>query len=284
MTGIADRVKELTPMLEREKVDRWDDDLVEAIQQALPFVTDFARIADAAAVHNSEEAALGLFRGFAPLLAQYDLAPGKSGYLYGVEFDFPKFIGHELMVTLFATFIEERRWKTVAEMCRETVVVPNASSGRAASVTFVYASKPVALLDHRNARLKKNRVSLHADILKERHEHGQLGQLCPWRGFQDADVFLYLRSVFETATFDLWKIWRPWSAAFSSRGSIRYLLEATRREKAEQLLEPLGVKDLAELRTRLKDAAGGLHQLFGHRNPFYEDPFEGLQPELIGSK
>lgn len=282
--GIADRVKELTPQLDRKKIDEWDDELVEAIRQPLPLVTDFARVADAGAIHDSREAALGLFRGFSLLFAQYNLPPGTSGSFYQVQFDLPKFIGHELMVTLFAAFIGERRWETVAELCRETVLIPNAASRFSAEtpVTYLYASEPVALLDHRNTRLKLHRVSLHADILKERHEAGRLGELSPWRRFQDADVFLYLRSAFALTDFALWDIWRPWSAALLG-GCPGYLLEATRREKAQQLLEPLGVESVTELRDKLKQAGLGLQRLFGSRNPFYY-PFEGLRPDLIGTK
>jgi hypothetical protein len=241
-------------------------------------------VADTAAIHDSREAALGLFRGFAPLFAQYNLAPGASGPYYQVQFDFPKFIGHELMVTLFGAFIGERCWNTVASLCRETVMIPNRSSrfSDETPVTYLYASAPIELLDHRNRRLKLGSWSLHADTLKERHETGQLGELSPWRRFQDADVFLYLRSVLTQDEVDLYYVWMPWSAALLGN-CPGYLLEATQREKAEQLLEPLGVKDLAELRNRLKERAGGLYRVFGSRNPFFH-PFENLKPDLIGTK
>jgi hypothetical protein len=285
MSGIADRIRELTPRLEQEKISEWDNELVEAIRQSLPLVTDFARVADAAALHDSREAALGLFQGFAPLLTQYALAPGMSGFSYNVQFDFPKFIGHELMVTLFAPLVGEHRWKMVADLCQEPLVIPNATGRFSAehTVTYLYASAPVALLDHRNMRLKLNRVSLHADILKERHETGQLGEYSPWRRFQDADVFLYLRSALSPEQFSLYDVWRPWSAALFGGNSPSYLVEATHRHKAEQLLEPLGVRDIGEFRSRLTQAADGLHRLFSHRNPFY-DPLDGLRPDLIGTK
>jgi hypothetical protein len=166
--------------------------LFQAIGQSLSFVEDFARVADAAAIHDSGRAALGLFRGFAPLFVQYEFdplpGPGIGGAYFEVQFDFPKFIGHELMVILFAALIQEHRWKIVAELCRETIMIPDRINRFSAEtpVTYLYASEHVALLDHRNTRLNLNRVSLHADILKERHETGQLAALSPWRRFQDA--------------------------------------------------------------------------------------------------
>jgi hypothetical protein len=282
--AIAKRVEELTPQFRNEGREQWDDDLVKAIQQTLPLVTEFARVADEVAGHGSQQAALGLFRGFAPLLSQYNLPPGFSGAFFDVQFDLAKFIGHELMATLFSALIGERRWGLVADLCRETVMIPNVGRRFQAEtpVTYSYASEYLKLLDYRNERLKLNRLSLHADILKERHEAGDLGELSPWRRFQDADVFLYLRSVFEQPEEDHWNIWRPWAAAFLT-GSPGFLLEATQREKAEQLLKPLGAKDLAELRRRLKDAVERLHKLFGSRNPFFH-PFANLNPDLIGTK
>jgi hypothetical protein len=286
MEGIANRVRELTPKLEREKINEWDDELVEAIRQSLPLAADFAKVADSVAIQDSREGALGLFRGFSPLFTQYNLTPGTGGAFYAVQFDLPKFIGHELMVILFAALIRERRWETAANLCRETVLILNANSGFSVEtpVTYLYASEHLELLDHRNRRLKLNRVSLHADILKERHETGQLSELTSWRQFQDADIFLYLRSVFVQDKLDLYHAWIPWSAALLRSGCPGYLLEAVHREKAKQLLEPLGVKDLSELRSRLKEAGNELCRLFGSfNNPFYR-PFEGLKLDLIGTK
>src|SRR5579862_5717748 len=64
VSSVAERVKELTPKLEQKKSHEWDDDLVEAINQSLPLVTEFAKVANAAAVYGSREASLGLFKGF----------------------------------------------------------------------------------------------------------------------------------------------------------------------------------------------------------------------------
>ena len=245
---------------------------------------DFARVADAAAVHSSREAALGLFRGFDKLFSQYNLPPGFSGGFYDVQFDLPKFVGHELMVILFSALIGERRWEIVADVCREGVLVPNAEGRSPAetSVTYLYASEYLKLLENRNVRLKLNRLSLHADVLKERHEAGDLGELSPWRRFQDADVFLYLRSTGASNEFSMWDAWRPWSAALLA-GCPGYLLEAIEVEKAERLMKALGLRNLAELRSRLKEAMEGLRRLFGSRSPFYF-PFKGLNPDLIGTK
>jgi hypothetical protein len=60
VSEIADRVKELTPKFLKEKIDQWDEELVEAIRKTLPLVADFARVADTAAVHDSYEAAQGI--------------------------------------------------------------------------------------------------------------------------------------------------------------------------------------------------------------------------------
>ena len=284
MAGLADRVRELTPKLVRERIDSWDDQLVEAIRETLPAVTDFASLADASAIHDSREAALGLFRGFAGLFVQYNLAPGISGAFFRVQFDLPKFIGHELMVTLFSSLIRERRWNIVSELCRETIVIPDSTRrfGEHAAVSYLFASEHLDLLKHRNERLKLNRLSLHADLLKERHETGHLGELSPWLQFRDADVFLYLRSALSQPEVSLYDVWRPWSAAWLE-GTPEFLIEAVQREKAEQLLDPLGVKTIPEFVGRLKGAIDGLRRLFGSSNPFY-DAFEGLKPEVIGTR
>jgi hypothetical protein len=284
--AIAKKVEELTPKLSGEERDQWDDQLVRAIQQTIPLVEGFSRVANEVAAHdsqNSQKAAVGLFRGFAPLLSQYYLPPGFSGGFFDVQFDLAKFVGHELMVILFSALIGERRWKLVTEICRETIMISNAGHRIQAEtpVTYLYASEHLKLLDYRKSRLKLNRMSLHADILKERHETGNLGELSPWRQFQDADLFLYLRSVFEQPEENLWFVWRPWSAVFLESAPA-FLLEAVRKDKAEKLIQPLGAKDIADLRRRLKEAAVGLQKLFGSRNPFFH-PFANFNPDSIGT-
>lgn len=289
MEEIAERVRELTPRLEREKINEWDDQLVEAIRQSLPLVTAFARVAEAAAIHDSQEAAFGLFRGFAPLLAQYEpaLVPEASDQIHPVQLDFCKFIGHEIMVILVAAHIRDCRWQRVAELGQQSVIIPNPYRGllrepNEIPVTYRYASKHVALLEHRSVRLKMTPLALHASILRERHEGVQLGDLSPWQRFQDADVFLFLRSAPHPGC-TIKDIWVPWSAALLNGTSPRYLVEATYRDKAKQLLEPLGVPDIDELRNRLKQAASVLHQIFRYQYLF-DDPVAGLRPDVIGTK
>ena len=188
------------------------------------------------------------------------------------------------MVTLFSAIIGERRWQVVAELCSQTVMIPNTTSRFTPEtlVTYLYASESVKLLEIRNRRKKLNCVSLHADILSERHESGPLSELSPWRRFVDADLFLFLRSAFTQAEVNLWNVWRPWSAAIFS-GCPGFLLEATQRDKAELLLKPLGVENLSELRSRLTERARMAQRLFSPLNPFYH-VFEGLNPDTIGTK
>jgi hypothetical protein len=164
------------------------------------------------------------------------------------------------------------------------VVIPNAAyrGPTGTAVTYIYASEYLELLDHRRARLKLNRLSLHADILKERHESGTLGDLSPWRRFQDADVFLYLRSALATEKINHWEAWRPWSAGLL-RGCPGFLMDAEQRKKAERLMKALDLQSVDEFRARLKEVAEGLRRMFSDRDPFFS-PFQGLNPDLIGTK
>ena len=82
---------------------------------------------------------------------------------------------------------------------------------------------------------------------------------------------------------NLYEVWMPWSATLLRGGCPDYLIEATRRDKAEQLLEPLGLTNLDEFRSRLQQRADTLNKTVGRLNPFF-DPLAGLKPDLIGAK
>ena len=280
MKRFVQKVQGLMPKFDPARTPEWDEDLVRAINEMLDPVTEFARIAEAAAVHDSRDAALGLFRGLPGLFILYDTQ--IAGISYVTQFDFPKFIGHELIVTLFAGLIAERRWKIVGELSRERLAIEDANRRHAdGTVTFEFGSRCVSLLEVRNQNRNLARVSCHADLLKERHVQGALGEHSPWYGFQDADVYLFLRSMLsnEKTTRTLWS---PWSVPLLHRVPA-FLVEAIQREKAEELLEPLGVETIPELRSRLAPAISRLQEIGSYRNHMF-DAFDGFNVDGIGSR
>jgi hypothetical protein len=128
-----------------------------------------------------------------------------------------------------------------------------------------------------------NRVSIHADILYERHSKGELATAVPCKEFLDADYFLFLRADFTRNKESEWVEWRPWSVLLM-KDKPKFIVEATSKKYAEALLEPLGISDIEQLRILLKERPAVLKRFY-RQAVFWDPPLtEYFDPASIGSK
>ena len=184
MAWVANELTVLAPDFTDVKNDDLRYLLVKSLDGSKGLVIEFARVAEVIATINASEAALALYRGFSGILNRYNVPLGYSGSFRTVDFDFYKFLlGHELFVTLFAFLIREGRWELIADLLEEEIYVENKRGGLPGTVLYDQVSQGVRLLDHRKQRLNLNRISLHADILNERHTNGELAEGCFHKGF-----------------------------------------------------------------------------------------------------
>lgn len=161
-------------------------------------------MAAAVATMDALEAAVGIWDGLSLVVNRYDLQPGFSGGYNKTDFDYYKVLGHEAVVALFAPLVQERRWDVISRLLDQNIVINRLpDTGAPGLVQFRYASQYVQLLDLRKRRFKCNRLSLHSDLLLERHS----GSPQEWQAFADADFLLYLRSVLASEEKPCWGWW-----------------------------------------------------------------------------
>ncbi len=257
--------------------------LLEALEQSKSIVAEFAHLTEQAAAMNSSAAINTIYRGFSGILNRYSVPNGYSGSCQTTGFDFYKFIGHELFVTLFLHLIQEERWESIADILEQGIYVENTYQHRPGTVSFEEISDSVELLDYHGRQPSVRRVSVHADMLNTRHGEGKLGDIAPMRQFMEADYFLFLRSEFQQSEPSQYLVgWRPWSMLYMGGQTPRYLVEATYKAQAQKLLRPLGVKDIDTLRLYLTERAPKIHKMFLHRTS--GRPLVEINPEVIGTK
>src|SRR4029077_2141356 len=103
----------------------------------------------------------------------YSLPENYNGRSSNADFDYFKFVGHEMFVTLIAFLIREQRWDIIERILEEPIPLRHlAREHGPGNVYWEYASKFIPLLSDEST--KKSRVSLHADILHTRHTTGGL--------------------------------------------------------------------------------------------------------------
>ena len=259
-----------------------DDLLMTASDATLPIVVEVGKVCSSVAAVGSVDNALEIFRGFEPILEQYDLPRGFSGNYNRSDFDFYKFVGHELFVMFVSSLIREGQWAVLAEVLEGSFSPDNIRAGSDnAVIDFTALSTNVELLELRKDRLKMLRLSLRADLLDTRHTEGALGEEYPMREFAEADFFLFTRGEITKKTASHWFSWIPWSILYLS-ATPRFLIDSERKEYAQRLLAAFGANGIEEVRRFLAERAPEIAKLY--RNGFWDYPLQGFDPATLATR
>ena len=278
----VERLMDSLDTVSPEATDGRDEDeaLLKAISASEHYVLEFVRVAEVVAAVDDSDALDVIAEGFGSILQRYRAKPDEPQITERVDFDFYRFIGHELFVILIAFLLRERRLSQIVSLLEKEVYVadPARSGGRV--VSWTHLSRPVRLLDARKQRLRLNRASLHADVIEERYTRGEIGEHLPFKDFMDADFFLYLGFPRHGTGKTLRDMWWPQSILFM-RDPPRFLLEAVAEKRALELLRPLGIKDIEAMRTRITQRIGYFQRSYS--SALWIGPLEDFDLASIGS-
>ena len=125
-------------------------------------------------------------------------------------------------------------------------------------------------------------VSLHADLLKERHTTSPLGDLLPFDQFAEADLLLYLRGELQHDENTIGN-WIARSGPVMGNQAPRYFSEAKQHSYAQQVMIGLGLDDIEVLRRRLAAKKGTIAERLGHPSGD-GGPLEFFDPADIGTR
>ena len=231
--------------------------LKDALDASIPIVVTFGRIASRAAETRDTRSLSGLYRGLELTAARFEIQGG--GQYYEHQFDYWRFIGHELTVMLVACMIREELWEPLGNVLDRNLILEHTNPVRR-NVPFSYLWQCVILCDLEGT--KRGRTSYRADLLRERHSSKALADLVDFTAFMEADYFLFLRATLSPEHPSEWPNWIPESAIFQNQPP-RYLVEAERTTMARQLAVAVGVDGPKTLSRRLLER----HAAFGRCFP-----------------
>lgn len=260
MTSLVNKFSERSPDYSSADDNEFDEMMVKALDETIGDTAEFSQVAETIASHNAEAAAEACFKGFETILENYNTPRDFSGSFRRIDFDYWKFLGHELFVTFVGLLMRENRWALITDILNNGLYVDNSKSGRDEYKRYWELSQYIELLSHRNERLKLGRLSLHADALKSRHENSS-GRSLSFDEFVDADFFLFLHGQFAQNARG-GANWKPWTAIYMRGRTPRFLAEAYTKKRAAQLLAVFGVEDTAEFRRRLPEEIALLKRLY----------------------
>ncbi len=261
----------------------YDPQLIASLEKTPPLVCDFGRLCQAVAQVDDHQCVNELHRFFEKLLERYDVPKGFQGSYNEWQFDFWKFMGHELMVTCVQFMLEERRWALLATLLGRDLHSARAQElGHPPLKSFAYLQQNLKVLAHRKQRLNINWITLHGQILKERHEKGGPVDCVPLEGFQEAELFLFMRGEIVKEKKDHWVYWVPETSIYY-RGVPRFIAESRQRTVAEEVMVALGGSSLDDVKARLKERVPMLEKVWHQAWP-YTLPFDLKYIDEMGSR
>jgi hypothetical protein len=174
------------------------------------------------------------------------------------EFDNYKFIVHELFLYTLAMFLKYERFELASPLLMQQYFVGGRSEyGRDTMIGFENIRQYMESLEHRNKRLKTRRLSLRADLLKERCQ----GTGLDFRFLMQADFVAFMRA--EISTSDVYSHWWPETLLYLGHygSSFEIFARAKSRKYFDRVKIVLGIDspdDLKEILESYKQDRGKL--------------------------
>lgn len=276
---LTDRIIELEPVKPRD--GGTIDDLLQALDQSQEIIAEFSKIAQTVAALRDQSSAIEMLKSLGRVVERYDLPKGFGGSFSRADFDYFRVLGHELLVTIVALMLEEEWWDGLQEILNEPIPVPYLHSRNGpTNVSWNYLCQPALLLADESRA--KSRVSLHADILRERHVEGGLAAIVPMEEFMAADYFLYLCCSLPPEDGANRSLWRAWSSLYLDHVP-RFLINAEYPRAAHHLVSLFKLSDIEQLKSRLAERGHDVMNLYAN-NLFRESLLADFDIGAIGTR
>ena len=162
-----------TENLERFRLSRsdgeFDEAVVKNIEEFLPFRNEAIQLFITIAQYAPEEEFIHRVHRFFESVIPYMHRPQTISQWNEWDFDNYKFIVHELFLYALAVLLKHDRIEQANYLLQQQYYLPgNSDYGRDVMVSFIVFREYMRSLEHRNKRLGLRRLSLRADLLKER--------------------------------------------------------------------------------------------------------------------
>ncbi len=263
------------------KYSDYDEAIVDQIVRGLPLSYRFTEAVLIAVKAENTDALKTMYRFFGDILKLYDVPEGFSGSYHRTDFDVFKFLGYEMFVCLIAAIIHYDQWSLLGELLEEELFVEKMHDSRYQS--FVRVSSYVGSLDDiRNNRLSLNRISVTADMIKERFTKTEIAELISHKEFLEADYFLFMRTICNEESIEyLSNIWCPRASVWLDHPPI-YLVKAESLRFLQHFLPATGLKKLEDFVEKLKTRHGVFERYFS--SGWKDSPLQFFDLNKLGSR
>jgi len=169
----------------------FDEAVMKNIEAFIPYRNEAIQIFLAIARYDPKGELIESLHRFFESIIPYMFRPASVTSYQEWDFDNFKFIIHELFLYAIAIFVKSEQFQQASTLLSRRYYMPtNSDYGRDVMVSFPVFRQYMKSLKYRNNRLNLRRLSLRADLLKERCQTTGIG----FRYLMEADFVLFIRS------------------------------------------------------------------------------------------
>lgn len=282
----SEYLKNILSELEKTKPDfskfaEYDEAIDTQINEAMPISYRFIEAALVASKYSNVDAIKAIYNFFGNALRLCDLPEGFSGSFRRTDFDGYKFLVYEMFVSFIALLIRNNHWEVLGDILTDDLFVEKKSNSK--YVSFVRISSYVASLDEiRNKRLNLNRISVMADIFKDRFTKSELPELITHKEFLEADYFLFMRTVCHEDNLEyLGSVWCPRSCVWLD-GPPTYIVKSESKRFLERLVKATGFETSKEFVEKFKSSHSVFTRYF--RSGWKDNPLRNFDLNKLGTR
>jgi len=249
----------------------FDEAVIKSIEAFLPYRNEAIQIFFTIARNDPKEEFTEYIHKFFESLIPYIFSPKGVTTWQEWDFDNFRFIIHELFLYAIAILVKLERFQQTSMLLSQRYYVPgNSDYGRDAMVSFSVFRECMKSLKYRNDRLKLRRLSLRADLLKERCQTTGTD----FRYLMQADFILFIRTeLYGEEIFNRW-----WPEILLYLGQFPGPFEIFARAESKRYFEKMkclfDIKNPDDFKQLLEEYEQGKRKL-----PRWE--FESFNPALL---
>jgi hypothetical protein len=176
------------------KAEEYDEALVKNIEEFLPYRNEAIQLFITVAQYSPTIEFIQRIHRLFESLVPYMKRPEQITQYNEYDFDNFKFLVYELFLYTLAVLLKHDRFDQANVLLQQQYYIPGYSDyGRDVMASFVVFCENIDSLEYRNQRLGLRRVSLQADLLKERCSRTGID----FRYLMQADFIAFMRSEIE---------------------------------------------------------------------------------------
>lgn len=223
----------------------FDQKIIDSIEQFLPVRSELIEVFGTIAQYDfSVGTGTVIHKFFESLTAYLDRPEGVNNY-HKWDWDNLKFIIQESFMLCIGILLKHERYDLVEHLTTQNYFINNDNYDTNRMRSYGIFRNHLDSLSHRNNRLGLRRLSLHADLLKERCTDSGVS----FNDLMQADFLLYLVEAFRSIRENRRQEWWPESLVFKSfhGGSFEIFFRAESTKYFNKIATVLGIKSKSEI-------------------------------------